>query len=931
MRQNNLLFIYIICFFFYYQFSYSFVIDQSGKYVFGDDLIEFGTDVLVIDADDVIIDLNQHRVAGGTNGVVIASGRRNIQILNGFVENLSISGLSIHDTCSAVLIQNIEFSNCESRAIELLGTDTGGISDVFFDNIFIDNCGIGLSSDAVIHMEGCSNVVIDSGKLMNSGAVSNDIVLFRLQDSLGCESKEFSMINNQGASLVGIDVINSSNCQFSNCSLINSYAIGSPGNFTGVRVTGTQQIANIFSECLILSNTCDNEFIGFDIQENSEGNIVNKSKVHDNLGENVAVAFRISGTGTPSSTVNILFDENSAVRNSAPSVNAVAAGFQIRRADNGVIQNSVASYQLAEQGEAYGILFESGLGGDKWLLSNNEVIGNTGSSDANSFGISFETGSDNILVDNLSCQNGDIMANQLSGISQQIKGVDISGIFTTLNALDTNICNKFEGTFSVLQDISDNISVNFEGMFTTLERVCEKIGDGFDGVFTVFSNIDINGIFTAIDGVEENLCDKFEGVFTVLESLDFSGDFDSVFTTLDNICNKIEDGFDGTFTILDSLTVNFLATSIPISEATTISQPGNYHLTTDLNVNLATAIEITTGGVCLDLNNRTIANSGGVGIQVDSQNDICIKNGLIQTVTGIVFLNTCTNISVENISFIDNDLGLNIEEGIGFTIDNCSFRGNQQCAQITNSRNGNIDHCRIAENILPTALSTLLEFVNCNNIVLRDCSLCNNTVLDSGAILAVDNCSDVNLNASYINANFALDTLITVSVTNSLGVTFDGCTANNNTISGVSGAVLAGFGVFSSENIVFKGCQASEQVSESASAARAVGFLLNATTHSTILESLANRNRGATTSIGILLENTSTNNVVKFSDVIDNGSVGIQELTSSNNNGIFTNYAEDNPTNYSLLDAGIPTVALSFSTGFPVLTTVTAFHNIGAA
>jgi hypothetical protein len=74
----------------------------------------------------------------------------------------------------------------------------------------------------------------------------------------------------------------------------------------------------------------------------------------------------------------------------------------------------------------------------------------------------------------------------------------------------------------------------------------------------------------------------------------------------------------------------------PISSAPyTISQPGSYYLTTNLNVTSGDAIDINTNGVTLDLNGFTLFSTDpgntGTGILLGSGlNDITIFNGHIR-------------------------------------------------------------------------------------------------------------------------------------------------------------------------------------------------------------------------------------------------------------------------------------------------------------
>jgi hypothetical protein len=83
------------------------------------------------------------------------------------------------------------------------------------------------------------------------------------------------------------------------------------------------------------------------------------------------------------------------------------------------------------------------------------------------------------------------------------------------------------------------------------------------------------------------------------------------------------------------LTLSQVQPRTPISSVPiTISVPGSYYLTTNVNVSSGNAITIATNGVTLDLNGFTIsstaASGAGYGILITSLRNITIANGIIQ-------------------------------------------------------------------------------------------------------------------------------------------------------------------------------------------------------------------------------------------------------------------------------------------------------------
>jgi hypothetical protein len=132
------------------------------------------------------------------------------------------------------------------------------------------------------------------------------------------------------------------------------------------------------------------------------------------------------------------------------------------------------------------------------------------------------------------------------------------------------------------------------------------------------------------------------------------------------------------------------ATSIPISYLPyTITAPGTYVLTRNLSytgTQAAIGISEAVGGpVVLDLKGFTImntagANTGSYCIFLDLQklgsNPTTIRNGTITGfVVGIIALNGVSSITISNLIFNQNTVGVDLEQSSNSIINKCQFNG----------------------------------------------------------------------------------------------------------------------------------------------------------------------------------------------------------------------------------------------------------------
>lgn len=182
----------------------------------------------------------------------------------------------------------------------------------------------------------------------------------------------------------------------------------------------------------------------------------------------------------------------------------------------------------------------------------------------------------------------------------------------------------------------------------------------------------------------------------------------------------------------------------PISEATTITQSGNYCLTQDI----IGAIEIAADNVTLDLNSFLVNGNGeAAAITTSGFNNIIIKNG-----------------SVTN----PESIGISANEATALLVEAVQIFGSDQALVLSGCRSSDIKSVKAYDNfntfVDPTTfIGTAVVLIdNCENIELTDVQANNNTKELTDSVGTVDPGVGI------------------ISVNNSHSVTLTGCTTNNN-------------------------------------------------------------------------------------------------------------------------------------------------------
>lgn len=429
-RNNKLIFLIVILQLINFVSILPYTISTPGKYILGDNIVETGN-VISIQADNVILDLSQHIISGGINGIVVESGNTGIVIKNGFVTDLTNAGVSIKENCTDITIEKLQITECGGPAVEILGiSSTDSVSNICVESVTTLSCSFSSMFSSVFNVAYGSSIVLNNLVINDVHNISNDISLVRLNHCNECFGSNILGTNNTAARIVGVDLITSSSCVFQNVNFSGNLAV--TDNFYGYRLTDNCT-NNIFELCRVVAGKSQMaDSIGFDVDNGSIANVFRQCTVNALFGAVNSYGFLFTGLGNECNIVSETFVS----KNFANTGTTI--GFEIDGADNGQIIQSFAGYNSAPGGLSAGVRFNPSTGGDFWNILENKFIQNDGLNSSNSYGILVDLiPNNNFFIKNIASKNGITAANQFLGI-----------LSTSITLVDQNTINSISAPWT---------------------------------------------------------------------------------------------------------------------------------------------------------------------------------------------------------------------------------------------------------------------------------------------------------------------------------------------------------------------------------------------------------------------------------------------------------------------------------------------------
>ncbi|MGE0206364.1 MAG: right-handed parallel beta-helix repeat-containing protein [Candidatus Babeliales bacterium] len=404
-------------------------IANSGNYIVTTTI----NGAIIIAADQVSLDLNQHKITGASPDNISISGQSDITIFNGTIQNATTNGIDIAN-CTNVKIIDIDFVS-NVTAINVLTTtclkienctfsaQTGG--GIFIDNtnsIAINSCKFNINScSTMLSLEdslciNCNDVAICFNGTLSSTIPFLPIVARRINNALfsNCKITSNNFSSNLAQVWRGFTFESSSNIALQKCSIsTNPATAGGTNNFIGIAFEPTcQNVAldgiDIVANTVSLSFTAIradslsnarlyNIFIDSNSVTNGSNTGLYFNNCQDITGEGLVVS---SNVATNQITGYEAFASNKCMlRNAEFNNNRTTGVFDSRgiyfSGCNNIILQTVQAQDNATTGSTEGITFDSC---NQVVLNSSITNNNVGNN--SSIGVRIVDGCSDILLDN---------------------------------------------------------------------------------------------------------------------------------------------------------------------------------------------------------------------------------------------------------------------------------------------------------------------------------------------------------------------------------------------------------------------------------------------------------------------------------------------------------------------------------------------------
>lgn len=382
--------------------------------------------VINIAANDVVLDLASYTISSddsktGTTCINIASGYKNIHILNGRINQMTGKGINISSGCSLIYISDLTINDC----------DLGGIAATTADNIFLNNVNIAhcngdgsnsTTGEAVgllltnVTFFTATNCTFNS---CNSALRDSTGVKLTFSSSLFCNECNFENCSacHNGTSTAtrnayGFRVENARTCIFKNCAAIDNSNL----SINSFGFAFTNGFNNMCYNCLAASNKSfqtNGLAYGFYLSGTTNNYFENcEARNQDAAAAPVGSAYGFYSTA---GTGNSFYKCKSHGNRAGTSSSSIAAGFALENGETrSTIEDSDASANQGGSGKAYGIKLghSSGTNPTFCFVNNNRLMNNFGTTAQ--YGLKdFSSNSKNLITRNQAFAQGPVLRNTI--------------------------------------------------------------------------------------------------------------------------------------------------------------------------------------------------------------------------------------------------------------------------------------------------------------------------------------------------------------------------------------------------------------------------------------------------------------------------------------------------------------------------------------
>jgi hypothetical protein len=862
-----------------------YTISQPGTYCLAIDIPTGGS--ITIASDNVVLDLNGHRINGTSGTSVISSSgtHKNIVIKNGFIQGTIANGIAL-TTSSNVTIDDVMITGVTSNALSISSTsnditiarvviDTAAINGISVNgsnNIFIHDVQVrqvtGANSNGVV-LTGCTNSTVQRVEIVGGTSLAVGINIHSSVSTI-IQDLQVSSFTTTG---IGVAINSSSDTMVTNC-IVDG---GSSSGYDGIVVSGS------------LSNNLQN----IQITNVTNTGITVSSSSHNTKMVNVTVEASPTTPISLSASKNCVLQDAS-IHSTATTTNGIllASG-----CDNTVIKNvvldlpAVATNGIQLAASSVGVTIDGAIIRGVGAASSSGILVASACNDCTITNVTIDapaingisvTSCTNVLVTNAKIKSiaGTSSTGVLFSSSNGCTITDVTMDAPAVKGISVTSCTNVSVTNAKIKSIAGTSS---SGVLLSL---CTN---------SMMKNVEIAGATTLALGVSLSSCASTSVQDLQVNTFATTGTGLSISSSNDTmVTNCIIDGGgsggDTGIVLLGSLSNNLENVQIKsvINDGIVVaaSSHNTKMVTVTIDSNVVTMIVVglskncliqdfiahstamTTNGIVLanGSDNTVIKNavldlpaSATVGIQLSASSvGVTIDGAIIRGVagvnsSGIVVASGCNDCTITNV-----------------TIDAPAING----ISVTSCANISVTNGKIKSIAGTSSNGVLLS--SCSNSMVKNVEIVGATTLALGVLLS--SCASTLIQDLQVNTFATTGTGLSISSSNDTMVT--NCIIDGGSSNGSNGIVISASPSSNLQNVLIKSIGGSSSS----------GILLSSSTNNMMRNVQVT---GTTTlALGVSLSSCTTTSIQDL-QVNTFATTGKGLLISSSNDTMVTNCAID--------------------------------------
>jgi WD40 repeat protein len=280
-------------------------ITQTGDYDISGDIsyspVATNDTIIQISASNVRLNLGGHVISqgnltAGLNGISVNPNLTDITIQNGFIQNLTGTGVGIGQGCKRITIDGITTFSCDNRGINVSGVISAPIQNSVIKNCTLNGCCQGAAGDNVLTLSHCVNLQVkdcslnQNGIFLNPNGNQNTLDVAKLMTCTQCDLFNLDANDNLATSTIHVFSLSDAwQCIIKNCTTHNT---GSAQDAFGAEIDGMNNILqqNIILNTYSTASTSSNTVAGISLEDTASGNQLLDNKITNSFALSSASA-----------------------------------------------------------------------------------------------------------------------------------------------------------------------------------------------------------------------------------------------------------------------------------------------------------------------------------------------------------------------------------------------------------------------------------------------------------------------------------------------------------------------------------------------------------------------------------------------------------------------------------------------------------------